>query len=222
MPGNVTVLFKDYPSAYRIRNHQRNRHGILSRHLPRLQIFAGIRRWSCSFNRKCDRTGFLLQENLYWKGFCDHTDYDIRMAARSVCMRQSGKAHLFIVYDFFTFRKPFFFISKNTAMPTSFFKSHTFFFHADPLLLSLYLFHPAEIPDTEIVFHDRRVTVNTFLGSQSRKRCSTVRTVQSQTGILLILDHILILDIDKLPTLYLACSLSTSMPLITFPFSFNS
>ena len=32
---------------------------------------------------------------------------------------------------------------------------------------------------------------------QYRKRCSTVRTVQSQTGILLILDHILILDIDQ-------------------------
>lgn len=55
--GNVTIFFKDYPSAYRIRNHQRNRHGIC----PVTYLvcnLAGIRRWSCSFNRKCDRTGF--------------------------------------------------------------------------------------------------------------------------------------------------------------------
>ena len=55
--NSMTRIRKDYSSAYRIWNHQRNRHGIC----PVTYLvcnLAGIRRWSRSFNRKCDRAGF--------------------------------------------------------------------------------------------------------------------------------------------------------------------
>ena len=143
--------------------------------------------------------GNVIEQDFYagkiWKGFCD-TDYDlwVRRQARGDHQGSWKSTPLYCNMTSSLFATTFL---RKILQCNLVFQSHTFFFHADPLLLSLYLFHPAEIPDTEIVFHDRRVTVNTFLGSQSRKRCSTVRTVQSQTGILLILDHILILDIDQ-------------------------